>query len=180
MRACMRACRWENGLNRIIRGLPELTKSNCPWVQDASAVFETYHDMGAVLPSREGCGTRLERIDDAAKRARAYLWARVIAGPVGIIAMEHARAMPAPQRAAFKGLMYVCCLLYSKYFRRADLDQLDVLVVEALHLAWCHLCCTELDIKMHELLHAVERIKHLGPAWTTAMWVFEAMWRTVG
>lgn len=71
--------------------------------------------------------------------------------------------------------------LYSKAVRVADLDPLQQLVVLALVKAERYLCCTELDIKLHELLHLPERIKHLGPLWTTAMWPFdskfEAMWK---
>ncbi|EFJ51732.1 jordan transposition protein [Volvox carteri f. nagariensis] len=42
--------------------------------------------------------------------------------------------------------------------------------------AFLHLPSCKLDMKLHQLLHLAERIEHLGPSFTTAMWGYESLW----
>jgi hypothetical protein len=39
---------------------------------------------------------------------------------------------------------------------------------------------TEMDVKLHNLLHLVNKIIASGPLWTTSMFVYEGMWQYLG
>lgn len=39
-----------------------------------------------------------------------------------------------------------------------------------------YLPVNEMDIKLHGLLHLVEKIHNIGPLWTTSMFPYESMW----
>lgn len=153
-----------------------LTADACPWVLDADSFYEALEELAKLVAACDGGGTALARLHDKAKTTKMHTWAFVIGGPVGIIALEHASEMPPHQRSALKGLLYLIALLSEHDFQRADLDKLQVLLDETLVKVETYLCSTELDAKLHYLRHSVERIKALGPAWTTAMWKYEGMW----
>lgn len=58
----------------------------------------------------------------------------------------------------------------------SELEDLQLVVTEAICKAEFWLPASELDIKLHNLLHMVQKISCTGPVCWTAMWVYESMW----
>jgi len=83
----------------------------------------------------------------------------------------------AEQKRAYGKVLRACGLLWSKSFRsQDDITALRELVLDALASVELYLPSTELDMKMHNLLHLVEKVLIVGPAWVTSMFVYESLW----
>jgi hypothetical protein len=170
-------CRWET----IVNGLDTKARPRLPWVAsdgDWERMKAALDLISRLISPSAGGGSRLRRLFDIAKKSRTHTYF-MLAGPIGLILIELCTDMQKEQKAAFKAVLYVCSLLYEKRIDAANLPALSHMVVKALCLVEKYLCCSELDIKMHNVLHFASRISDLGPCWTTAMWCYEAMWSTL-
>lgn len=88
--------------------------------------------------------------------------------------MEH---LGAKQKKAYGKVLRACGLLWSKSFRcTQDISDLRDLVLDALANVEAYLPSSELDMKLHNLLHLVEKILIVGPAWVSSMFVYESLW----
>lgn len=85
-----------------------------------------------------------------------------MAGPYGTYVLEHARSLGRPQRQALQELFSVCGAMWAKEVRRDDLPALFQRVVRAVCAVERHLPVSELDVKLHNLLHLVEGIADMG------------------
>jgi hypothetical protein len=54
-----------------------------------------------------------------------------------------------------------------------ELEQVEELVHTALALMEHMFCCSENDIKVHNIHHVIQRIRDQGPLWTFSMWRYE-------
>lgn len=136
-----------------------------------------------MIPAREGGGARLRRLLDQrfgrSKKVKTHTYF-MLAGPIGMQLFNACDDLNKDVSRACKSVLYVCSLLYEKQHRVQDLSKLEALVVEAITLVEQRLSCTELDIKLHNLIHLVQHIKDQGPLHVTAMWAYEAMWSKIG
>lgn len=74
--------------------------------------------------------------------------------------------MGRPQRAALQFLWQVIGELWNKEVRRDDLPWLRELAVEAVCVMECHFPATELDIKMHNIIHLAYALQAYGASFT--------------
>jgi hypothetical protein len=74
-------------------------------------------------------------------------------------------------------LLTTLCSLGPKVWTATELDQLQGDVIMALCEVEAYLPVTEMDLKLHALIHLPEKIRQTGPLWVTAMWVYESMWK---
>jgi hypothetical protein len=86
--------------------------------------------------------------------------------------------LPEQQQTALFSLLDVLALLCRKVIMKADLDGLHTRLVQALHRMEVCFPCSMMYIKMHNLVHMVEKIRLLGPLYLTAMWAYERSYRT--
>jgi len=177
---------WEKYVNRDSRCPIDMkedgkvVKQVNPWElssDDKNALEEAFKRLSKAIPPREGGGGRLRDVLRKGKKTKSHTWA-MLAGPIGMYALMSLQDMPEEVNEAYIEVLRVCHLLGSKSFMSSDLDKLDLVVAEAVAKAEFWLPCSELDIKFHNLLHMVDKIRVSGPAHTTSMWVYESMWGT--
>jgi hypothetical protein len=138
--------------------------------------------MGAALAqlskkvsSRE-MGTRFEDVFKGGSRPRTHHYF-VLASAYGQYALLHAQSLGKPQRLAYMKLLAASNMLWSKSFRSmSDVCHVQQMLNDALAHVELSLPSTELDIKLHNMVHLVEKISKAGPLWTSSMFVYESMW----
>jgi hypothetical protein len=84
------------------------------------------------------------------------------------------------QRKTMSILLIACSLLWSKSFTPERLALTLRLVIEAVARVHKHFPLTEMDIKLHNLMHLVHKITVSGPLWVTSMFGYEGMWKRFG
>jgi hypothetical protein len=77
-------------------------------------------------------------------------------------------------------LLKACNFLWWKSFHSKEAVEMGrTLVCEAVAAVEAYLPCTELDIKLHNLVHLVDKILMVGPLWVTSMFPYESMNHTL-
>jgi hypothetical protein len=74
-------------------------------------------------------------------------------------------------------LLNTLCSLKRKKWTAAELDMVEGDVIMVLCEVEAYLPLTEMDLKLHILIHIPDKIRKTGPLWVTAMWVYEGMWK---
>lgn len=90
--------------------------------------------------------------------------------------LSAASSLGTKQRAALLQLLRALCSIQRKQWTAADLDQAHGDLLLAVCMVEAYLPVTEMDIKLHALLHLPDKIRSTGPLWTTSMFVYEGMW----
>jgi hypothetical protein len=98
----------------------------------------------------------------------------------GTYVVNQARSLGEAQRRTMCILLIACNLLWSKSFTPERLAMTCRLVIEAVARVQRDLPLTEMDIKLHNLMHLVQKITVSGPLWVTSMFCYEGMWRRFG
>ena len=150
-----------------------------PWLMSAAdrARFDDgLQTLARLIPARDGGRGRLALFNAKFKSTKSHTYCK-LASPFGTWLLEHAWGMSANCRRTAQRLLYAMSILQDKAYLADDLPALRALVVKA--LCWSEQCFppSEADVKLHELLHLVDRIMDLGPGWTTSMWRWEGKWR---
>lgn len=162
-------CRLDVELNqRSWEGTPWLTRSTDRMVAAVKA-------LAALVPARDGGGSRLRSIFKSGKRVKMHTWC-FMSSPYGVYIFGHATALGSPQLEVVLQLLCSVSFLMDKAVPRDECAAILNGVARALTLVELHLPSCELDMKLHQLLHLAERIHHLGPSFTTAMWGYESLW----
>jgi Domain of unknown function (DUF4218) len=73
-------------------------------------------------------------------------------------------------------VMQCCGVLWEKSCSRQELQDLREYVVLTLSLVEAHLPASELDIKMHNMLHMVDMLSKHGPLYNCSMFPYESLW----
>lgn len=94
----------------------------------------------------------------------------------GLYTLCHMPGIGSYQRATYAQLLHTCNMLQRKKWTAHDLLAVRGEIVRTLCMVELYLPCTELDAKLHMLLHMPAKIMATGPLWVTSMWVYEAMW----
>lgn len=128
----------------------------------AGKVVENFRGALAVIAANvpRAIAGRLARLTTAGKKAKSHSFF-LLAGPFGAYAVKKA-GMPPRLEAAMLSIVNACSRLWDKVQRRSQLGQLRTAVVEAICLVERHMSATELDIKLHNLMHLVDGIEQLG------------------
>jgi hypothetical protein len=88
----------------------------------------------------------------------------------------HATSLGKNQHLAMLQLLKACNMLWWKsYHSKECLLEVQKLVVEAVCAVQAYLPCSELDIKLHNMLHLVEKIRMTGPLMMTSMFPYETL-----
>jgi hypothetical protein len=88
----------------------------------------------------------------------------------------HATRLGKQQHMAMLQLLKACNMLWWKsYHSTACLLEVQKLVVEAVCAVQAYLPASELDIKLHDMLHLVEKIRMTGPLMMTSMFPYETL-----
>jgi hypothetical protein len=103
------------------------------------------------------------------KAAVWYFWA----SPYGMYLLENATTMDKKVQGTLQQVFCAISFIKDDAVPEADCQNLLNAMAVALTMVEVDLPCSELDIKAHNLLHLAERIPHLGPSYTTAMWAYE-------
>jgi hypothetical protein len=131
--------------------------------------------LASVIPAREGGGSRLRSLYKSGKSVKMHTWC-FLASPYGAYIFGHATGIGSPQLEVMLQLLCSMSFLMDKAVALEDCAPILQGVARALSLVEIHLPSCELDMKLHQLLHLAERIQHLGPSYTTAMWGYESLW----
>ncbi len=169
-------CRWEFEINHR-----NWERNGFPWKgskQDFDKLGDVVARLADTIPAHEGGGARLRATFKGSKKAKMATYC-FWASPFGTYLLGHLTSIKPDQRHTVQQLLCVLSFINDDAIPEADLPALREAMVKALCLIDLHLPCTELDIKLHNLLHLVDRIPDLGAAWTTAMWGYESLWRFV-
>jgi hypothetical protein len=94
--------------------------------------------------------------------------------------LSQAKSVAKAQRKTMSILLIACSLLWSKSFSPERLAVTLRFVVEATARVQRDLPLSEMDVKLHNLLHLVHKITVSGPLWVTSMFAYESMWKTLG
>ena len=152
-----------------------------PWKaskNDVSQLATVLSQLADIIPAREGGGARLRAFFKGSKKAKMATYC-FWASPYGTYLVGHLTALKPAQRHTIQQLLCAMSFLSDDAIPIAEMPGLHQAIVKALCLIEQHLPCTELDIKLHNLIHLVDRIPDLGANWTTAMWGYESLWRYV-
>jgi len=84
--------------------------------------------------------------------------------------------LPLKEQAAMFGVLDACNAMWQREFDAAKLAELEEQVASALAAAEVALPASELDIKLHNLMHLAQQVRKLGPLWTQACWFFERLY----
>ena len=103
---------------------------------------------------------RLSRLTTAGKKAKTHTFF-LVAGIYGAYAVLCAGLDRGVEEAMLR-LIHACSSLWDKVQDRRKVEQLRLEVVEAISHVELRLSATELDIKLHNLMHLVDGIINLG------------------
>jgi hypothetical protein len=99
----------------------------------------------------------------------------LLASPAGKYALRG--LLPAAQEVALFALFDAVNLCYSKVVDAPFVERMRQQLVAALHGIEMHFPSTELDMKLHILVHFPDQILRAGPLWCTAMWPYERTYK---
>lgn len=128
-----------------------------------------------LVPARDGGGSRLRSLFKTGKSVKMHTWC-LLASPFGAYIFSHGTGIQPLQLQTMQQLLCSVSFLQDKAIPREDCPLILNGIARALTLVELHLPCCEMDMKLHQLLHLAERLRHLGPSFTTAMWGYEELW----
>ena len=149
-----------------------------PWklgAADKQSLGGAVSCLARAIPAREGGGSRIGHLMNPAKKKRMHTWAK-LASPYGTYLLACCTEMGEQQRHAMQAILRAASFIQDKAVALDALPAMQERVVRAICLMELALPVTECDIKLHNLIHLVDRIRDLGPSWTTAMWGYESQW----
>lgn len=105
---------------------------------------------------------RLTRLTTAGKKAKTHTFF-LLASPYGAYAVVSA-GLDRDVEEAMLRLLNACCNLWDKVQDSRKVEELRMEVAEAVSHVELHMSATELDIKLHNLIHLADGIRNLGEA----------------
>ncbi len=91
----------------------------------------------------------------------------------------HAKDLGNAQAATYFKLMRACSALFMKSFDKSELEDVRLLVVDALAHVEMNMPSSEGDAKLHNILHLASKLCDTGPAYTVSMFVYESMFGAI-
>ncbi len=170
--------RWEQKVNGNER-YPEDKK---PWELTPADVVHLQDAVDGVarqFPGSLGGGERLKGLLRVSKKTKSHTYG-LLAGPIGMYFFWCMQDMPYELNESIIEVLRVMHLLGRKRIPVEELDKLEKVVALAVANAEFWIPASELDIKLHNVLHMVDKIRAAGPVGPTSMWVYESMWHNLG
>jgi hypothetical protein len=131
-------------------------------------------------PSRM-TGSRFLRLLSRNKKQKSHAL-MVFASSMGmyVLAALYGSGQCNPQQEAIGRLLIVCSALQAKTWTKEKVEEVRSQVLMAICCVEAYLPATELDLKLHALVHLPDKILKTGPLWVTSMFVYESMWGHFG
>ena len=170
--------RWE----QVVNGGERYDSGDAPWElnkEDEASMHAAIEGIIAQFPASLGGGERLRSLLRVGKKTKSHTWS-LVAGPIGMYLFMTIKATTYELNEAFIEVLRVMHLLGRKTISKDELHDLQEAVVTAVANAEFWVPASELDIKLHNLLHFVDKIRDTGPVGPTSMWVYESMWHNLG
>jgi hypothetical protein len=95
----------------------------------------------------------------------------------GIFWVAHCKSLSQECMDAYTSLLLALGMANEKAYTPIDVAILSERILVALVRVEASLPCSELDMKLHSVLHMPKRILDAGPLMGVSMWLYESMWK---
>ncbi|EFJ43897.1 jordan transposition protein [Volvox carteri f. nagariensis] len=134
------------------------TWEGTPWLTPSiDRMASAVGSVAAVIPSRDGGGSRLRSLFKPGKSVKMHTWC-FLASPYGAYIFGHATGIGSPQLEVMLQLLCSVSFLMDKAVPREDCLPILHGVARAVTLMEIHLPSCKLDMKLHQLLHLTDWI----------------------